>query len=83
MGGVVDAKVSKEVLRALADAHPDGGSFVVTKVEIHRGWGDLVNVTIFAGSDHDSMTSLGRAVRDAVEHALGPERFRVRLETSS
>jgi hypothetical protein len=75
---VVDAKVSKEVLRALADAHPDGGSFVVTKVEIHRGWGDLVNVTIFAGSDLD----FGRTVREAVEHALGPERFRVRLETS-
>jgi hypothetical protein len=75
---VVDAQVSKEVLRALADAHPDGGSFVVTKVEIHRGWGDLVNVTIFAGSD----LGLGRTVREAVELALGTERFRVRLETS-
>ncbi len=77
--GVVAAKVSKEVLRAVADAHPDGGNFVVTKVEIHRGWGDLVNVTIFAGTNPDGTA---RHVRDAVEQALGSERFRVRLELS-
>jgi hypothetical protein len=78
---VVEAKVSKEVLQALADAHPDGGSFVVTRVEINRGWGDLVNVTIFAGSNPTNSAILGCAVRDAVERALGRERFRVRLET--
>lgn len=75
--------VSKQVLRALADAHPEGGRFVVTKVEIHRGWGDLINVTIFAGPDRDKTGRHGRDVRDAVEHALGVERFRVRLELSS
>ncbi len=79
---MVEAKVSKEVLRAVADAHPDGGSFVVTKVEIHRGWGDLVNVTIFAGTNPGGTVRHGRDVRDAVERALGSERFRVRLELS-
>ena len=77
---MVEAKLTKEVLQALADAHPEGGSFVVTKVEIHRGWGDLVNVTIFAGPDQGNAAGLGRALRDAVERALGPERFLVRLE---
>lgn len=80
--GVVEAKVSKEVLRALADADPDGGNFVVTKVEIHRGWGDLVNVTIFAGAHPEGTAGHGRDIRDAVERALGSERFRVRLELS-
>jgi hypothetical protein len=79
---VVEAKVSKEVLRALADAHPDDGSFVVSKVEIHRGWGDLVNVTIFAGAQPYGTARYGRDVRDAVERALGTERFRVRLDVS-
>jgi hypothetical protein len=82
MGGVIEAHVSKQVLDALAEAHPGQGTFAVTKVEIHRGWGDLVNVTIFA-SHPDSLASHGRAVRDAVERALGTERFRVRLEHSS
>ena len=30
----VETKVSKEVLQALADAHPAGGSFVVTRVSV-------------------------------------------------
>ena len=52
----------------------------MTKVEIHRGWGDLVNVTIFAGPDQWNSAGLRRALRDAVERALGRERFLVRLE---
>lgn len=80
---MVEAKVSKQVLQALADAHPEGGRFVVTKVEIHRGWGDLINVTIFAGPDPDNNGRHGRDVRNAVERALGLERFRVRLDLSS
>ena len=51
-------------------------------MEIHRGWGDLVNVTIFAGAQPYGTARYGRDVRDAVEQALGTERFRVRLDVS-
>ena len=44
---MVGATVTKRVLQALADAHPDGGDFSLTRVDIHRGWGGVVYVTIF------------------------------------
>jgi len=75
---VVGAPITKRVLQALADAHPEGGEFAVTRVDIHRGWGGVVNVTIF-GLD-PARPSGGRELRDAVERSLGSERFRVRLE---
>ena len=77
---MVGAIVTKRVLQALADAHPDGGDFSVTRVDIHRGWGDIVYVTIF-GVDPAGPCG-GREVREAVERSLGAERFRVRLEAS-
>ena len=79
-GRVVGATVTKRVLRALADSHPDGGDGPVTRVDIHRGWGGVVYVTIF-GID-PAGPSGGREVREAVERSLGAERFRVRLEAS-
>ena len=75
---MVGAPVAKRVLQALADAHPEGGDFAVTRVDIHRGRGGVVNITIF-GLDPASPCG-GRELRDAVERSLGSERFRVRLE---
>jgi len=69
------------VLQALADAHPDGGDFAVTRVDIHRGWGGVVNVTIF-GLNPASPQGNGRELRAAWERSLGSERFRVRLGES-
>lgn len=74
-----EAALSKRVLQAVVDAHPDDGSFAVTRVDIKRGWGNLVNVTIHVGRHDDCAVGHARAVRDAVERALGTERFRVRL----
>jgi hypothetical protein len=43
---VPGATDTKRVLQALADAHPDRGDFAVTRMDIHRGWGGVANVTI-------------------------------------
>ena len=78
--------MSKRVLGAIAASHPDAGSYAVHAVEITRGWGDLVNVTVHAsrdgtapttGSGRPSRSDEARAIRTAVEEALAPERCRV------
>jgi len=77
---VPGAAVTKRVLQALGNAHPDGGDFAVTRVDIDRGWGGVVNVTIFAPFHPGNGD--GRALRDSVERSLGTERFCVRLQDS-
>ncbi len=79
---MVEAELAKRALQAIADAHPDEGHFAVRQVEIRRGWGNLLNVTIHADArgpapDRGTLSAEGRAIRKAVEHALGPERSRV------
>ena len=84
-----EAFLSKRVLQAIAESHPDDGDFAVRRVDISRGWGDLVNVTIHAEADrsrvHDAgatarrRSSHAHLVREAVERALAPERCRVSL----
>lgn len=76
------AAVAKRVLQTVADAHPEGGDFTVTRVDIHRGWGGVVNVTIFGRLDPAGLRRGGRELREAVVRNLGPERFSVRLEES-
>jgi len=86
---VGEAHVSKRVLQAIAEAHPEDGSFAVRRVDISRGWGNLVNVTIhtepdrswtlYDGPEAPSRRGHARAVREAVERALAPERCRVSL----
>jgi hypothetical protein len=76
---VPGAEVTKRVLQALGDAHPDDGDFAVTRVDIDRGWGGVVNVTTFAAFHPGDG---GRALRDSVEQSLGAERFHVRLHDS-
>ena len=76
--------MSERVLQAIADSHPAEGDFAVRRVDISRGWGDLVNVTIHAASDRSPGAAAhrrtqARAVREAVERALAPERCRVSL----
>lgn len=77
-GAMVGAAVTKRIFLAIADAHPDDSDYEISKVEIDHGWGDIINVTIRGGHDPQNH---GRAIREAVERALDPERRSVRLET--
>ncbi len=77
---MVGALITKPVLRAIADAHPDGSAYEISRVEIKEGWGSVVYVTIFGGSDPQGH---GPEIRGAVERALSPHRHNVRLETTA
>ena len=81
MGGWLGPPSPNVFCRRSPTRTPKVGDFAVTRVDIHRGWGGVVNVTIF-GLNPGSPGS-GRELREAVERSLGAERFRVRLEASS
>jgi hypothetical protein len=77
---MVGVAVTKRIFLAIADAHPDDSEYEISKVEIRHGWGDILHVTIHG--DHDTQGH-GRAIREAVERALDPQRHSVRLETTA
>jgi len=77
---MVGVGVTKRILRAITDTHPDGSAYEISRVEIKEGWGGVLYVTISGGSDPDGD---GRAIREAVERALGSRRHNVRLETTA
>lgn len=76
---MVGVDITRRVFLAIADAHPVGSAYEICRVDIRRGWGGIVNVTIHGGRDPQGH---GRAIREAVERALDPERHSVRLETT-
>lgn len=78
---MVGADLNKRVLHALADALTDDSDYAFCGVDIRSGWGGVVTVTIYGETDDGVPGSPGRALREAVESALGVERHTVRLET--
>jgi hypothetical protein len=78
----VSADVNKRVLHALADAVADDPGYSFNGVDLRQGWGDIVVVTIHGESVDGSPGPGGRALVQAVEAAIDPERRTVRLETT-
>ncbi len=72
--------MTKRVLSSIAEVLPDDGHNYLTKVDIRRGWGDVLNVQV-----HTTMTRaeggrvLGEKLRDAVHEALRDERHFVQI----
>lgn len=79
---MVGTEVHKRVLHALADSLTDGADFVFTGIDIQEGWGGIVTVTIHGETADGVPGARGRALLEAVESAVSPERHHVRLETA-
>jgi hypothetical protein len=79
---MVGADVNKRILHALADNLTDDTDYVFTGIEVRQGWGDIVSVTIHGETDDGVPGAPGRALLQAVETAIGPERHTVKLETA-
>ena len=77
----VRADLNKRVLHTLADAVADDPGYAFTGIDIREGWGDIVFVTIYGESIDGTPGPGGRALLQAVESAVDPERRTVRLET--
>jgi hypothetical protein len=78
----VRADLNKRVLHALADVVADDATYRFTGIDIREGWGGTVFVTIHGESADGVPGPHGRALVQAVESAIEPERRKVRLETA-
>ena len=77
----VGADLNTRVLHALADAVADDHGYTFTGIDVRAGWGDIVFVTICGESADGAPGPCGRALHQAVESAIDPDRRTVRLET--
>ncbi|HWD55789.1 MAG TPA: hypothetical protein VG346_11740 [Acidimicrobiales bacterium] len=79
---MVGAKVHQRILHALADTLTDDADYVFTGIEVHKGWGGVISVTIYGETESGVPGAPGRTLVHAVEEAIGPERQHVKLETA-
>ncbi|HEY1651672.1 MAG TPA: hypothetical protein VGG09_07295 [Acidimicrobiales bacterium] len=79
---MVGADLNKRILHALADTLTDDTDYGFTGIEVRRGWGGIVTVTIHGEADDGVPGAPGRALLRAVDEAIGSERHTVRLETA-
>jgi hypothetical protein len=72
--------MTKRVLSAIAQVLPDDGRDYLTKVDIRRGWGDVLNVQLHTAMPCSEVgRELGEKLRDAVGEALRDERHVVEI----
>jgi hypothetical protein len=74
------ALVMKRVLFAIAELLPDGDQSYLTKVDISRGWGDVVNIRLHTALPHsETRRGFTEKVRNAMSEILEDERHRVEI----
>jgi hypothetical protein len=71
--------MTKRVLSAIVQALPDDGHNYLTKVDIRRGWGDVLNVQLHTTMPPTAGRELGEKLRDAINEALRDERHFVEI----
>ena len=72
--------MTKRVLTAIAKVLPDDGHNYFTKLEIRRGWGNILNVQLHTTMPHsEAGREFGDKLRLAISEALGDERHHVEI----
>jgi hypothetical protein len=78
---MVDVDVTRSLLLGLADALPDEGHNLITRIDIRKGWGNAISVRIHAGaSAQHGPIDVKRQFKKAVDDAMGTERHLVMVE---
>jgi tryptophan synthase beta subunit len=76
--------MTKRVLTAIAEVLPDDGHAYLAKVDIRRGWGNVLNVRLHTTMrPTEAGRELGERLRDAVDQALEDERHLVEIVWSA
>ena len=78
---MVGADVNKRILHALVDALTDDTDYAFTGIDVRYGWGGIISVTILGETKDGVPGAAGRALLQAVEVAIGPERHLVKLNS--
>jgi hypothetical protein len=72
--------MTKRVFEAIAQVLPDDGHNYLTKVDVRRGWGDILNVRLHTTMPrNEGGRELGERLRSAIGEALGDERHFVEM----
>ena len=72
--------MTKRVLSAIAQVLPDDGHNYLTKVDIRRGWGNVLNVQLHTTMPRtEGGREFGQKLRNAIGEALGEERHFVEI----
>ncbi len=72
--------MTKRVLSAIAQVLPDDGHHYLTKVDVRRGWGDVLNVQLYTTMPRtEDGRGIGEKLRDAIDEALRDERHFVEI----
>jgi hypothetical protein len=79
---MLGTEVNKRILHALADSLTDDAEYAFSGIDVRQGWGGIVSVTIYGETDDGVPGTRGRALLQAVDEAIGPERHTVKLETA-
>jgi hypothetical protein len=78
---MVATGVTKRVLSGLANAMPEKGYNFITRIDIGRGWGDMILVTIYSSAllQHEPL-DFRKMFKQAVDEVLADERHLVQFE---
>jgi hypothetical protein len=72
--------MTKRVFSAIAQVLPDDGRAYVTKLDIRRGWGNVLNVQLHTTLPYsEAGRELGDELRASIAEALGDERHHVEI----
>jgi hypothetical protein len=72
--------MTKRILSAIAQVLPDDDQNYLTKIDIRRGWGDVLNVRLHTTMPRTEYgREFGQRLREAIGEALGEERHLVEI----
>jgi hypothetical protein len=77
---MLEAEDLRKVLLALWSAHPESGAAAIWRVDIRKGYGDAIYVTLFAKDPYGDLGPTLRDLKASVDESLDPIRHVVRIE---
>jgi hypothetical protein len=69
--------VTKRILEAIAEVLPDDGHHHISRLDVRRGWGNILNIRIHATTTAGE--GLKVKLREAIEKAVGDQRHSIEI----
>jgi len=69
--------MTKKVLAAIAEVLPDNGHHHISRLDVRRGWGDILNIRLHATTADGE--GLEARLREAIEKAVGDQRHSIEI----
>jgi hypothetical protein len=73
---MVDVDITRSILLGLANALPDEGENLITRLDIRKGWGDAIAVHIHTGApvQAENAQNVRAVLKRAIGEAMGDQR---------